>query len=38
VRATLLTLNRGEGGQNAISADADDALGLMRTNELLRAD
>jgi len=37
-RATLLTLNRGEGGQNAISADADDALGLMRTNELLRAD
>jgi hypothetical protein len=38
VRVTLLTLNRGEGGQNAISADADDALGLMRTNELLRAD
>ena len=38
VRATLLTLNRGEGGQNAISADADDALGIMRTNELLRAD
>jgi len=37
-RVTLLTLNRGEGGQNAISADADDALGLMRTNELLRAD
>ncbi len=38
VRATLLTLNRGEGGQNAMSADADDALGLLRTNELLRAD
>jgi LmbE family N-acetylglucosaminyl deacetylase len=38
VRATLLTLNRGEGGQNAMSADADDALGLIRTNELLRAD
>ena len=37
-RATLLTLNRGEGGQNAMSADADDALGLLRTNELLRAD
>jgi LmbE family N-acetylglucosaminyl deacetylase len=37
VRATLLTLTRGEGGQNAISADADDALGLIRTNELLRA-
>ncbi|MGO9776685.1 MAG: PIG-L family deacetylase [Terracidiphilus sp.] len=37
-RATLLTLNRGEGGQNAMSADADDSLGLLRTNELLRAD
>jgi len=37
-RATLLTLNRGEGGQNAMSADADDALGLIRTNELLKAD
>jgi LmbE family N-acetylglucosaminyl deacetylase len=37
VRTTLLTLNRGEGGQNAMSADADDALGLIRTNELLRA-
>jgi LmbE family N-acetylglucosaminyl deacetylase len=38
VRATLLTLTRGEGGQNAMSADAYDALGLIRTNELLRAD
>jgi LmbE family N-acetylglucosaminyl deacetylase len=38
VRATLLTLTRGEGGQNAMSADADDALGLIRTNELLKAD
>jgi LmbE family N-acetylglucosaminyl deacetylase len=38
VRTTLLTLNRGEGGQNAMSADADDALGLIRTNELLKAD
>jgi LmbE family N-acetylglucosaminyl deacetylase len=38
VRTTLLTLTRGEGGQNAMSADADDALGLLRTNELLRAD
>jgi LmbE family N-acetylglucosaminyl deacetylase len=37
VHTTLLTLTRGEGGQNAISADADDALGLIRTNELLRA-
>ncbi len=38
VRAILFTLNRGEGGQNAMSADADDALGIIRTNELLRAD
>jgi LmbE family N-acetylglucosaminyl deacetylase len=37
VRATLLTLTRGEGGQNAMSAETYDALGLMRTNELLRA-
>ena len=36
-RTILLTLTRGEGGQNAISADAYDALGLIRTNELLRA-
>jgi LmbE family N-acetylglucosaminyl deacetylase len=38
VRASLLTLTRGEGGQNVMSSDADDALGLMRTNELLKAD
>ena len=37
VRATLLTLNRGEGGQNLMSADENDALGLIRTNELLMA-
>jgi len=37
VRTTLLTLTRGEGGQNAMSAEVYDALGLMRTNELLRA-
>ncbi|HEY1767710.1 MAG TPA: PIG-L family deacetylase [Terracidiphilus sp.] len=37
-RVTLLTLNRGEGGQNAMSAEEDDALGLIRTNELLKAD
>ena len=36
-RASQLTLTRGEGGQNAISADSYDALGLIRTNELLRA-
>jgi LmbE family N-acetylglucosaminyl deacetylase len=38
VRCTLFTLTRGEGGQNAMSADAYDALGIIRTNELLRAD
>jgi LmbE family N-acetylglucosaminyl deacetylase len=38
VRVTLLTLTRGEGGQNAMSAETYDALGLIRTNELLRAD
>ena len=37
-RATLLTLNRGEGGQNAMSPDLYDALGLVRTQELLAAD
>ena len=37
-RAILLTLNRGEGGQNAMSTDMYDALGLVRTQELLQAD
>ena len=37
VRTSLLTLTRGEGGQNAMSADTYDALGLIRTNELLKA-
>jgi len=37
VRATLFTLTRGEGGQNAMSADTEDALGVIRTNELLKA-
>ena len=37
VRATLLTLTRGEGGQNAMTADSYDALGVIRTNELLKA-
>ena len=37
-RASLLSLTRGEGGQNAMSADTYDALGLIRTHELLRAD
>jgi len=37
-RGMLLTLNRGEGGQNAMSADLYDALGLVRTQELMTAD
>ena len=36
-RAVLLSLNRGEGGQNAMSPDLYDALGLVRTQELLAA-
>src|SRR5579863_5295750 len=38
VRATLFTLTRGEGGQNAMSGELYDALGILRTNELLKAD
>ena len=37
-RVAMLTLTRGEGGQNLMSADFDDALGLIRTQELLAAD
>src|ERR1700757_3151241 len=37
-RAGLLTLNRGEGGQNVMANDLYDALGLTRTEELLMAD
>ena len=37
-RVAMLTLNRGEGGQNLMSADFKDALGLIRTQELLAAD
>lgn len=37
-RATLYTLTRGEGGQNVMSGDVYDALGVIRTNELLKAD
>ena len=36
-RVTLLTLNRGEGGANVMSPDYFDALGLVRTKELLAA-
>jgi len=38
VRVTALTLTRGEGGQNEMSAESYDALGLIRTAELLKAD
>jgi LmbE family N-acetylglucosaminyl deacetylase len=37
-RVELLTLNRGEGGQNVMSNDYWDALGLVRTQELLQSD
>ncbi len=36
-RGMLLTLTRGEGGQNAITSDMYDAMGLIRTQELLAA-
>ena len=35
---TLLTLNRGESGANVMSPNLFDALGLIRTEELLAAD
>src|SRR3954465_13081720 len=38
VRTILYTLTRGEGGQNAMSAETYDALGVIRTQELLKAD
>ncbi len=37
-RVVLLTLNRGEGGQNVMSKNYWDELGLVRTEELLAAD
>src|SRR5215471_20479632 len=37
-RVSLLTLNRGESGDNAIGPELFDAVGLIRTEELLRAD
>src|SRR5437764_3070455 len=36
-RGMVLTLTRGEGGQNAMTNDMYDAMGLMRTQELLTA-
>src|SRR5580704_14063158 len=38
VDTTLLTLNRGEGGQNDMTSDYWDELGTLRTEELLAAD
>lgn len=35
VRTSLLSLNRGEGGANAIGSELFDALGAIRTEELL---
>jgi LmbE family N-acetylglucosaminyl deacetylase len=37
-RVTLLTMTRGESGDNAIGSELFDALGLLRTEELLVAD
>jgi LmbE family N-acetylglucosaminyl deacetylase len=37
-RVSLLTLNRGESGDNAIGPELFDGLGLIRTEELLLAD
>src|SRR5215469_882015 len=36
-RTELMTLDRGEGGANVMSSDYWDALGLVRTEELLQA-
>jgi LmbE family N-acetylglucosaminyl deacetylase len=36
-RAAYLSLNRGEGGQNLIGPELFDALGVIRTEELLQA-
>lgn len=37
-RTVLLTATRGEGGQNLIGPEKDEAMGLLRTGELLAAD
>jgi len=37
-RVAMLTLTRGEGGQNLMTSDFNDALGLIRTQELLAED
>ena len=38
VTVTLLTLNRGEGGQNKLGSDFSDVLGVLRTLEVTAAD
>jgi LmbE family N-acetylglucosaminyl deacetylase len=38
VSTLLMTLNRGEGGQNKIGSNLSDVLGVLRTEELLAAD
>ncbi len=38
VSVTLMTLNRGEGGQNKVGSNLSDVLGVLRTLELLAAD
>ena len=38
VRVTLLTLTRGESGANALGTELFDAMGVLRTEELLAAD
>jgi len=38
VSVVLMTLNRGEGGQNKVGSNLSDVLGVLRTLELLAAD
>ncbi|HEY6338502.1 MAG TPA: PIG-L family deacetylase [Candidatus Sulfotelmatobacter sp.] len=38
VTALLMTLNRGEGGQNKIGSNLSDVLGVLRAEELLASD
>lgn len=38
VATLLMTLNRGEGGQNKIGSNLSDVLGVLRTEELLASD
>jgi len=38
VSTLLMTLNRGEGGQNRIGSNLSDVLGVVRTEELLASD